>query len=457
MNILQIIFSLISLLFTIIFLGLFRYNNFSIAQITFSEEHAQHIETKKLVRRIRWQMILLGIVFFLLSFLGSLDLIKPWVDFFTLAIFFVYLFLVWYLLTNGQKKLVELKKKNQWQYEPETSVSADLKATRERGKAAPSGVYAWLIWLLSFLPLLFLFFDNQQSSELWPMLVIMPLILIIIPIVYPNSIKRRQHVLFDDSNLNQTYAAKMEKLEGRSFLLIQLITTIFFIVTAFNLYFFPYQSTYFIVSVVIFLIAISIVIFVTQTKRRKIEDELNISEITHLREGAPYKWGFYNNPHDCRIFVPKQLGGMGTTINVGQPLGKAIAFGVLIILIAAVILILTVTLIDFEIQLDQNLEIKIPFYGYSISPNDVAEIRITSEPLNGVRINGVGGINRAFGQFDFEDYGSTRAYLNNEIDEKIIIELADTDKFSYLIFNKKSKAETLKLFDDLEEWVASTE
>jgi len=34
---------------------------------------------------------------------------------------------------------------------------------------------------------------------------------------------------------------------------------------------------------------------------------------------STWKWGFYNNPSDPRIMVPKRIASMGWTINIVHP------------------------------------------------------------------------------------------------------------------------------------------
>jgi hypothetical protein len=50
-------------------------------------------------------------------------------------------------------------------------------------------------------------------------------------------------------------------------------------------------------------------------------------------EDILWRWGFYYNPADRRLMVPKRIAGFGWTINMGRPVGKAIALGFMLFLV----------------------------------------------------------------------------------------------------------------------------
>jgi uncharacterized membrane protein len=55
-------------------------------------------------------------------------------------------------------------------------------------------------------------------------------------------------------------------------------------------------------------------------------------------EPKHWKWGiFYFNPDDPRSFVPKQVGGLGWTLNFARPISKIVFGGILVFVIISVV------------------------------------------------------------------------------------------------------------------------
>ena len=69
---------------------------------------------------------------------------------------------------------------------------------------------------------------------------------------------------------------------------------------------------------------------------RKYQDGVNESE---WQDPANWWWagGLYYSPRDDRVFVPKRPPSFGATINLGRPLGLAIALAVPVFLVALVV------------------------------------------------------------------------------------------------------------------------
>jgi uncharacterized membrane protein len=65
---------------------------------------------------------------------------------------------------------------------------------------------------------------------------------------------------------------------------------------------------------------------------------------TGFRDDDRYWYGdfFYNNPDDPAVFVPKRY-GLGWTVNFGQPMGKLILIGTLLLPLVLVILTVLVS------------------------------------------------------------------------------------------------------------------
>ena len=95
-------------------------------------------------------------------------------------------------------------------------------------------------------------------------------------------------------------------------------------------------------AVLIGVILIAIILLLFLPARRKANASTDGDYI--YRDDDRYWAGglFYNNPDDPAVFVPKRY-GMGWTVNFGNPKGKLVMFGTLLIPVVLLILNFLVT------------------------------------------------------------------------------------------------------------------
>ena len=211
-----------------------------------------------------------------------------------------------------------------------------------------------------------------------------------------------------------------------------------------------------IAPVVVLIVMILVIEYWHQKKKGKLEESFTdiLSEDgENIQErGNTWKWGCYYNPEDSRIFVPKRAAGMGWTINIGRPVGKALYFGTIVLVFAAIMLVAYGGLKDYEIKIeDSEITINAAMYDISVNKEDIASISLIDSLPDGIRTNGYGGTNKSFGHFTLDEYGSCMLYIYNSVDQYIVVQLKESNP-GFVIINGKTPEETESLYEDISLW-----
>ncbi|MGO1677769.1 MAG: DUF5808 domain-containing protein [Ruoffia tabacinasalis] len=428
------------------------YQNFKIFGLSFAPEHAETDEVKTLQRQFRVTQLIIGAVFIGLSFLVSLDLFQGLRDFMWILILFSYFVLSYVPVSIWQRKFMVLKQEKGWIYETQKRV-VDISVTREKGKAAPSKKWAWLIWLLSWVPVIMAWVAQSSGSFLLP-LILVPLTLIVIPLSYDMVISSKTPFVSKDSEVTQAYMRHFERNNAVSYLEMSLMVNIFFIAFTALILFNP-SDLWLILLLGVFLLAIVALMARTTQKNKDLQATFfDQAEWQMPEEEGQYKWGAYYNPNDSRLFVPKRISGMGTTINVAHPAGKVIMaiLGILVVGIIGLVLMMSLSEYDVSIQAD-TVAVEAPMYGLEVAYDQIESIELNEGPLEGSRTNGFGGMEKRFGHFNLEGYGPVELFIYDSHPYHIDIQFNDGESPGWLIFNQTTQAETEAVYQALvEQW-----
>lgn len=209
---------------------------------------------------------------------------------------------------------------------------------------------------------------------------------------------------------------------------------------------------------IILVIALFITAFWQQKKIKAAENYFfgpEIKDDSHLfeQEGI-YKWGgFYYNPHDPKLFVPKRIASMGWTINIAHPAGKLMAFGILVLVLAVLIPVYYGSAKDYVItENGSQILIDAAMYDLSIDKNQIVSVSTLDSLPQGTRTNGYGGANKSFGHFSLDGYGKCMLYIYHKGGGYIVLKLTG-DNPAYVIVNGKTPEDTGALYRSIEEWV----
>jgi uncharacterized membrane protein len=183
-------------------------------------------------------------------------------------------------------------------------------------------------------------------------------------------------------------------------------------------------------------------------KTRKIQQRLTAESGRSVYADDDDHWMFgilYNNPKD-RHFIVNRRTGIGATINVAMPAGKAlIAFTLLLILSLPFIGLLMIRTETTPVTLAVTDAEIVASHGrpaYEIFLDDIQSVNLLSELPNGIRTNGIGLDTLYKGRFSFDGIGPCSVCLNPQTPPFIAITTAE-DTY---ILGASGEAQTLEIY-----------
>jgi uncharacterized membrane protein len=435
-----------------------RFSNNRVLGITLSKAHSQHPEIKKTINSFTKNSYAIVLVSVGCSLLLLSPALGSYAEFFMIIFVVLNLIANWLLIGNYQKKLMRIKEKNNWIYQQKRIVTVDLAISREKGKSSISSVWVWLFLLLSFTPTAF-WFLNPDIRQFYPIGVSFIGPLCQFSTIYLYYRMRNQHSLItnEKTEMNLAYAQQEERINTISATLSSLAMLIFWLFFSFAVLY--CQNSFLIIAPLILLVvALLIIASWQQNRTRKLEESfvgaLPQDEKDVQEEQGTWKWGFYYDPYDPRIFVPKRIASMGWTINIGRPLGKLFCFGVIALVFAIIIFVVYAGLRDYQITVKgSEIIIDAAMYDMTLEKEQVESVSIVNRLPNGTRTNGYGGVNRSFGHFNLHEYGDCVLYIYNNVNQYIVVQLKGKEP-SYVIVNDKTIEKTESLYQTIKHWLS---
>ncbi|UWG96595.1 DUF5808 domain-containing protein [Dehalobacter sp. DCM] len=438
-----------------------NHQNQQILGVTLSAAHAQAPEIEVILSGYKRLCYLVFLLSAGLSLLLLLPVAAAYTEFFLLILVLVNIFFNWYAVHRYQRRLQTLKQEKGWVYQRSGIVTVDINVVKEKGKAGVSAVWSWLFLLLSFIPTLYLLF-SPAARELYPVgfSLIGPFCQLNMIFLYYQMRNSHTPALSENTEINKACARTQERIRTQGATLSGLSMLVFWFL--FNLSILYAGSGILIVLPVFVLIAALLSIAYWQQKKiRNAENyffgpELHADSHLSEQEGG-YKWGFYYNPSDPRIFVPKRIAGMGWTINIAHPVGKAVGFAILALILAALIPAFYGGAKDYVItESGSQITIDAAMYDLSIDKNQIVSVSALESLPRSARTNGYGGSSKSFGHFTVDGYGKCMLYVYSQGGSYIVLQL-DGDNPGYVIVNGKTPADTEALYRSINAWLKEKE
>ncbi len=427
--------------------------------VTFSRFHGESEEVQGLLRRFTKNCYVLLVASVSLSLLVFLPLLRDYGEFTMLLLLTANLIANWMLIGTYQRKLSEIKRKNNWTYPRKETVNVNLSLSKESGKGCLSPVWVWLFFLISFIPIVFLLL-RPEKQDMYPLWVSFVGPLCLITGVWMYYVMKKHHGIWHEEKMdekeNLIFLQKEERINTSTATFVTAAILVFWLLLNINILFL--SGSFLILIAIILLMGAIIAISVGhQRKLVALENEFlgSVSKEEEPITDQPeyWKWGFYNNPSDPRLFVPKRLAGMGITINMARAGGKRFLAGILLFVALVIGIVVYAGAKDYEYKIEgDQISIDAPMYGMVMEKGEVAEITETHNLPQGVRMNGYGGINKSYGNFYLDGYGSVKLFSYNDVPLYVVIERKDGEP-KYVIFNEKTKEETELLLKDVREWL----
>lgn len=434
-----------------------NHQHHQILGLTLSDAHARSPEVQEIISRYKLKGYLVLLLSAGLSLLLLLEPVTAYAEFFMLILVITNLFFNWLVIHRYQRKIRALKQEKGWIYQRSHIITVDINVAKEKGKSGVPAVWIWLFFLLSFIPTVYLLFMPEVRA-LYPIgfSLIGPFIQLHMVFLYYHMRNMHASVLSENTEINKASARTQERIRTTSATLSALSMLVFWFL--FNLALVYFKSSILIVLPVVILITALIIIGYWQQKRirasenyffgAELKDETNLSEQETL-----YKWGCYYNPNDARIFVPKRIAGMGWTINIGHPVGKAMGVGILVLVFVILTTVFYGGSKDYVIaENGSQITIDAAMYDMSIEKDSIVSVSTLDSLPHASRTNGFGGASKSYGHFFVDGYGKCMLYVYNQGDKFIVLEL-DGDNPGYVIVNDKTLEETEGLYQSIGQWL----
>lgn len=431
-----------------------NHRNNQVFGISLSKEHFQYSEVKELIDSFKKASYLIMLISMGLSFLLYLPSLQAIGEVYMLILIVFNLYLNWHVLNGYGNKLMAIKKKYNWIYPIRTTKTVDLNVTKEKGKSSISSFWVWLFAVLSFAPTVILLL-NPEIQEMYPIgfSLIGPLTQLLMVYLYYKMRNAHSKVIDEKTDINIAFAKEEERINSITASSSALSMLLFWFL--FNLKIVHMENGLFIIVPIVFLTVSLLSIGAWHQKRiGELEESIHgylLDDMTQEEE-PKWRWGCYYDPSDSRILVPKRIPSMGMTINIGRPAGKAIFFGIIVLLISIIVLLMYGSLKDYEIIIMRDeILIDAPIYDMNIKKDELVSISLIDEMPGGTRTNGYGGSDKSYGNFNMNNYGRSKLYVYNRINRYVVLEL-DGNNPSYVFINAKTAEDTEDLYEDIKRW-----
>ena len=358
------------------------------------------------------------------------------------------------LFIKYNKKLMNLKRENNWLLPSKRLVTIDTEVTRLKDKMPLSVLWFIPSFIISLIPIIIVFNNIKEYGTSLGIVASNALIgNIIFLVMYKIYSKGKTEVISEDTSANIAYNTVFKRTWTMGTIIAATIQSIGMLFM-FSLFLNKNNSTIlFILSV---MIPSSIILVGILYINKKIREEqgriLNTCKNPIYTDNDEF-WskGVYNNPNDRAVTVEDRT-GYGITYNLGTKKGRRIYYGTLIFA-GIIVIVTTVSMIRFDhtkftLNIDNNIvKINAPTYGTEFDIDDIEEVAMLDNLPSGIRTNGVGASTYNLGNFSINGYGKCKLYVYFENQNCIGIKLKDN---SYIFFNDKSNDETLKYYSELE-------
>lgn len=357
------------------------------------------------------------------------------------------------LFMKYNKKLMDLKRENNWLLPSKRLITIDTEVTRLKDKMPISVLWFIPSFIISLIPIVIVFNNIKEYGVSFEIAASNALIgNIIFLIMYRLYSKGKIEVISEDTDANIAYNKIFKRTWTMGTIVaatVQSLGMLFmFIIFLNNIN----SAILFVLSVIIPSSIILIGIFYINNKIREEQGKIlnACTNLIYTDNDEFWSKGVYNNPNDRSVTVEDRT-GYGVTYNLGTKKGRTIYYGSLIF--AGIIVIgVTFNLMRFDhtkftLNINNNtVKINAPTYGTEFNIDDIEEISMINKLPSGIRTNGVGASTYNLGNFSIKDYGQSKLYVYFENPNCISIKLKNN---TYIFFNSKSNEETLKYYNEL--------
>ena len=267
--------------------------------------------------------------------------------------------------------------------------------------------------------------------------------------------RQKNEIISEDSAVNQNYNRAKKKTFADTCYYMLWVNTVFMLLHT-VLLFTGFKATIYFLVVIIYTAAIITVPFIQLLREKKI-DERYLPESTVTEEDDDlWIFGlFYYNPKDRRININKR-NGMGSTINLGHPVGKGLTALLAALLLFSLLSGVWVGLIEITPLQIKTGNGKIVCRqlkdDYVIDLADIRKLQLVKdlEERNVIRESGVDIPVLSKGRYSVDKEGNCRFFLNPKAGSCIRIETDDIIYYISLDTAEKTEALYQEIYDEVQ-------
>lgn len=456
---LSVLFSIIGIIFIIIMAATWgtasKPNNNIIFGVTIPTEELEGDTVKNL--KIKYNNLCrMCLIAAIVSYLPVVFLYKQVT--FLIIYFMIWIFLIMlYLLSKPirviHRQLKDIKIKNNWLMGAVHEVTVDTEASRLKNtKIIP--VY-WFIGalIISAIPVI----DSlSRNKDMLFVSVVEFLSNAILILCYYASRKIKAAVISRDSSINVKVNLQRQRMWSLFWICAAYISDAAFLIVYLMIKLMPLNTIGLLSVTCISIIMIVGLIIYISNKISRYKSAATACGNGHVFADDDEYWKeswfaglVYCNPDDSSTFVEKRI-GVGQTVNLASPGGKAFCYGGIIFAVAILIFVslLTVPIDNAKpsMQISNSVvSISCPLYGMEFKTDDIVSVSLIDKISVGLKTNGAATDEYCRGNFRVDNYGRSKLYIYNNTPPYIVIKLND----SYVFFNYKDKDETIKLYNRL--------
>lgn len=353
------------------------------------------------------------------------------------------------LFGKYNKRLKELKIKNEWFISQTRLLTIDTEVTRLKDKMPVSLLWFIPSLIISIIPIIILIINKDFSFGLLISASTGLIGTIIFMIMYRLYCKKPTEIYSEDSKVNIAYNLIYKRMWTMGTVIAATVQSIGMIFVFLPMTLNDNSVVLLMLSAVIPMTVILVGIYYINNKVTEEQNRLISTSNNPIYIDNDEYWfrDIYNNPNDTRYIVEPRV-GYKMTYNLGTKKGRRIFYGsyifVAILLIGVSIMTLRLDFKKMRIEvLNQIVNIEAPSYSFAFNVDEIEEIKIIDSIKVNLRTNGAATDKYSIGHFNVEGYGNCRLYIYDKNDKFIRVKLKDGE---YIFISGTSKEETEKYY-----------
>lgn len=419
-----------------------------ILENTLPKDQLQAPSVLALVKRYRQRLSLIATI----VSLASLSLLIVSYDSIVFALFFLFLFGGLFALYLCQvyfiRQMHQLKITNHWEL-PKKPPLIDTKLILEKNRKMVS-FYWYLPAIFIYLIGSFYFLTDFKAAGSGLLVIISGICITLLITSYWAIAQIPVRPQTDNATINQQHNDLTKHVWSKLMILTTNLIVILIYVPYFTL---QLDAKYAILIACFFFITIFMLVFYTfyaLIQLRKKQDALLQNEASFRYDGQDKYWryGFYYNPDDRRVFIPDRV-GLNLGMNFGRPVGKIVA-GIGALLTIGMLLFVMVPLYLFDFSSEPftaqetatAITFKAPFAGnHTIQKKEIEQVAVLDTfDLSLLKTNGFATDTYYVGRFSANNKPAT-LYIDTQ--DLPILEVKTKKQTYYYTSRQKNRVNTL--------------